>query len=58
MEREVAVREWCIEKAILMCRDKEAKIILSTAKLLEEYISGRVDVELASFDGFNIKCEK
>lgn len=59
MEKEVAVREWCIDRAIQMCKRSDgAGIVLSTAVLLEEYLKGNIEVELKSFDGFNIKCEK
>jgi len=57
MERGVAVREWCIEKAIQMNHGVgNAGNVLTTAKILEDYLNGLVEIEPVSFDGIKIVC--
>ena len=56
MEKDVAVKEWCIEKAIQMNHGLgNAGNVLSIAQILEDYLNGKLEIRPASFDGIKIK---
>ena len=55
MEKDVAVREWCLEKAIQCTNTLGTKEILTRARDFEDYVTGDKRIEFRYFCGH---CDK